>query len=130
MSFKIEQKIGNHVYIYEVQSYWDSDKKQSRQKRVYVGKKDPKTGKVIPSKPKMRPKLVLDFGHIYFLEHVFKQSGLSTILTSVFPNYFEKIKQICFFQLIEHKPLSLFANWMDAIKIENKQIIRDYAFKS
>ncbi len=99
----------------------DSSKKQSRQKRVYIGKKDPKTGKVIPSKPKMRPKLVFDFGHIYFLEHVFKQSGVLSILTDVFPNDFEKIKQICFYQLIERRPLSSFASWIDTVKIRNKK---------
>ena len=40
MSFLVEQKIGKHIYVYETQSYWDKDKKQSRQKRRYI--MDPK----------------------------------------------------------------------------------------
>jgi len=123
MSFKVEQRIGNNIYIYEVQSYWDSEKKQARQKRIYLGKKDPVTGKTIPAKPKMRPKLVLDFGNIYFLESIFKQSGLASILSNIFPDSFEKIKQVCFFQLNEKRPLSLFGNWIDTVKINNKQIM-------
>ena len=40
MAFTIEQKIGKHVYMYEVESRWDPEKKQARQKRKYLGKKD------------------------------------------------------------------------------------------
>jgi hypothetical protein len=36
--------VKDHIYLYDVESYWDKEKKQSRQKRTYVGKKDPKTG--------------------------------------------------------------------------------------
>jgi len=47
MSYTIEQKIGKHTYIYEVESYWDKKKKQPRQNRKYIGKKHPETGKII-----------------------------------------------------------------------------------
>ena len=36
MSYIIEQRIGNHTYLYEVESYWDREKKQPRQKRKYL----------------------------------------------------------------------------------------------
>ena len=36
MSYTIEQKIGNHTYLYEVESYWDPEKKQPRQRRKYL----------------------------------------------------------------------------------------------
>ena len=35
------------TYVYEAQSHWNSDKKQSRATRHLVGKLDPKTGKIV-----------------------------------------------------------------------------------
>jgi len=40
MAYILEKKVGSSIYLYEVTSYWDSDKKQSRQKRRYIGKRD------------------------------------------------------------------------------------------
>jgi len=71
MSYTIEQKIGRHIYVYEVESYWDSEKRQPRQRRRYLGKKDPDTGEVItPRKSKRLPRLSRDFGHVYLLKHI------------------------------------------------------------
>ena len=40
MSYIVEQKIKGNIYLYRVESYWDKDKKQSRQKRTYLGPKN------------------------------------------------------------------------------------------
>lgn len=37
-------------YAFESISYWDKDKKQPRSKRKYLGKVDPETGNIIPSR--------------------------------------------------------------------------------
>lgn len=37
-------------YAYESTSYWDKEKGQPRSKRKYIGKVDPETGEIIPSK--------------------------------------------------------------------------------
>lgn len=37
-------------YAYESVSYWDKDKGQPRSKRKYLGRVDPETGAIIPSK--------------------------------------------------------------------------------
>ena len=37
------------TYVYESTSFWDKEKKQSRNKRVCVGKLDPTSGELIPS---------------------------------------------------------------------------------
>ena len=44
MSFIVSQKIKGRIYLYQVESYWDKDKKKSRQRRTYIG---PKSGKDI-----------------------------------------------------------------------------------
>ena len=50
MSTIVEQKVKGNVYLYEATGYWDKEKKQARQKRKYLGKKDPVTGELIPRK--------------------------------------------------------------------------------
>jgi hypothetical protein len=42
------------VYVYSVESYWDKEKKAPRDRQTYLGKLDPETGEVIPSKKKGR----------------------------------------------------------------------------
>ena len=48
------------TYAYEAHYYWDKEKKQSRSKREYVGKVDPVTGKIVPTRSRAKkgdPKL-------------------------------------------------------------------------
>lgn len=45
-----EDKKTGIKYAYESVSYWDKDKKQPRSKRKYLGKVDPDTGEIIPSR--------------------------------------------------------------------------------
>lgn len=47
--YQIDKKTGAK-YAFESVSYWDKDKKQPRSKRKYLGKVDPETGKIIPSR--------------------------------------------------------------------------------
>lgn len=44
------------TYAYETQYHWDKEKKQSRSKRVCVGKVDPTTGKIISTRGKAKKK--------------------------------------------------------------------------
>lgn len=37
------------TYVYESKAYWDKEKKQSRSKRVLLGKLDPETGEIVPT---------------------------------------------------------------------------------
>lgn len=47
--YQIDRKTGTK-YAFESTSYWDKDKKQPRSKRRYLGKVDPETGDIIPSR--------------------------------------------------------------------------------
>ena len=42
--------LGEALALYSSVSYWDKDKKQPRSKRKYLGKVDPETGEIIPSR--------------------------------------------------------------------------------
>lgn len=40
------------TYVYESVSYWDKEKQQPRNKRKLIGKIDPNTGDIVPTKPR------------------------------------------------------------------------------
>jgi len=84
MSFTIEQKIGHHTYLYEVESYWDPEKKQPKQRRKYLGKKDPESGQAIRPRTQARLRLCKDYGHVYLLQTIADQLGLTAILKHLF----------------------------------------------
>lgn len=47
--YQINKKTGAK-YAFESISYWDKEKQQPRSKRKYLGKVDPETGEIIPSR--------------------------------------------------------------------------------
>ena len=89
MSYTIEQKIGNHTYLYEVESYWDPEKKQPRQRRKYLGKKDPESGHLVRPRTRGAPRLCKDYGQVYLLETIAEQLGV--------------VFQFCWIKLCLHK---------------------------
>lgn len=46
----------NTTYVYESESYWDPELKQSRSRRTCIGKIDPETGEMIPTGRRGRKK--------------------------------------------------------------------------
>jgi len=112
----VKQKIKGTVYIYQVTAYWDKEKKQARQKRVCIGKEDPKSGELIPSKTHHTPKMCCDFGNYHFLKSISDQTGLTEILAQVFPDVWREILTCAFYEISERKPLYLCELWCDSTK--------------
>ena len=48
----VENRERGVTYVYESYSYWDKDKQSPRSKRKLIGKRDPKTGEIVPTNPK------------------------------------------------------------------------------
>jgi hypothetical protein len=49
------------TYAYENEPYWDKEKQQSRAKRKLIGKVDPETGEIVPTRTyRKKEKLVGD----------------------------------------------------------------------
>ncbi len=118
MSFVIEKSVGNNVYLYEITSFWDSEKKQPRQKRTYLGKKDPKTG--LPIQPRRKlPRFSKDYGNVYLLRQIADRIGLSTLLKHVFPGHYHTLLALMFFEISEAQPLYLFPYWAEATALED-----------
>jgi transposase len=112
----VKQNIKGTIYIYEVTAYWDKEKKQARQRRVCIGKEDPTTGELIPSKTYHTPKMCRDFGNYYFLKSISDQIGLTEILMQTFPDVWREILTCAFFEISERKPLYLCDPWCDSTK--------------
>ena len=112
MSYIVEQAVKGHIYLYSVQSYWDKKKKQPRQHRTYIGKKDPATGAVIPDDGIRDAR---EYGNIFLLQNIARRIGLSEDLSAVFPETWREILAIAFYRICENKALYLCNNWLDTI---------------
>lgn len=113
MSYFVEKKVAKSIYIYEVTSYWDKEKKQPRQKRKYLGKKDPQSGEIKEKREKI-PKLSKDYGHIYLLQKIAEHSGLIQTLKESFPKDFSTLLALAIFEISDGAPLYLFPYWVES----------------
>lgn len=118
MSFRVEQCIGGTVYVYNTTSYWDPEKHQSRQRRTYLGKKDPETGEIIPSRHSNPPRRAKDYGNIYLLRQMAERSGVTAVLHQVFPEDQELLLALACFEIAEAAPLYLFPHWIETTDLQ------------
>ncbi len=110
MPFIVEQKIKGRTYLYEVESYYDKTKKQSRQKRKYMGRK--------PSEKSVKIEEIASFvsknyGNVFLLEELAKKLKLSEILSTSFPEHYKELLSLAYYQIIEADPVYLFEHWVD-----------------
>ncbi len=112
MSYTIEQRVKGHIYLYSVESYWDKEKKQSRQRRTFIGKKNPETGEVVPDDG---IKDAREFGNVFLLQNIAKRLGVVLDLSSVFPDTWREILALAYYRICENKALYLCDNWLDTV---------------
>jgi transposase len=111
MSYIVEQKIKGNIYLYEVESYWDKDKKQARQKRTYIGPKNLKQKKVLKS---IHSNLVhKNYGNVFLLGHLCEKLGLYQIVKSCFPAHFKELLSLAYYEISTGNPLYLFPFWLE-----------------
>jgi len=122
MSYVVEQKIGNRIYLYEVEAYWDKEKKQSRQKRRYLGVKDPKTG--LPKTPRkgVTPKAALNFGELWLLRKLADRIGLRKTLEKAFDDEASKILDLACYDALETKGFHLYADWAENSDVLDREL--------
>lgn len=115
------------TYAYESISYWDKEKKQSRAKRKCIGRVDPETKEIIPTrkrkqssaKTKAKPGPVpvtvpgrSFYGATYLLDRIGEVTGVADDLKTCFPESYQQILSIAYFLILEDKnPLSRFSRW-------------------
>jgi transposase len=114
-------------YAYESISYWDKDKRQSRAKRVCIGRVDPETGEIIPTRKKKTPEEAKTikpgpvpitrtarsfYGVTYLFDRIGEEIGVTKDLMTCFPGSYLKILSIAYYLILEDRnPLSRFPRW-------------------
>jgi transposase len=123
MAFIVEQTIKGTTYVYNTVGYWDKQKQQARQKRVCLGKKDPKTGKLIPSRMQRSPRACRDYGVYYLLKTIAEKIGLTHLLQGNFPELWQRILTCAFYEVSEKRPLYLCESWTESTQTDNKEVL-------
>jgi transposase len=123
----VKNKRNGITYVYESTNYWDKEKKQSRSKRVCIGKLDG-AGNMIPSKRlneqealacsmKRGPVPVAEtarsfYGATYLFGAIGDKLGITEDLKQCFPNTYKQILSVAYYLILEDSnPLSRFEKW-------------------
>ena len=114
------------TYAYESISYWDKVKQQSRAKRKCIGRVDPETKEIIPTRKRKAPvseknrrepvpiiKATRNFyGATYLFDRIGEDMGVIEDLKTCFPDSYRQILSLAYYLIMEDKnPLSRFPRW-------------------
>ncbi|MCL1810431.1 MAG: hypothetical protein FWG42_11810 [Clostridiales bacterium] len=121
-STTVHKKKNGAKYLYSVESYWDKDKKQARNRQVCLGRLDEETGEAVPSNRKKRtakrasqaPEVTARsriVGPCLILKKISDGIGLTQVLKSCFPGRHEHILSLAFFLVQKGLPLSRCEQW-------------------
>ncbi len=115
----IKQEIKGRLYKYRVVSYWDKEKKQSRQKRTYIGPVEPKNKMYKANKDaqeaglKVHAKNIVhkNFGNIIFLNIIIDELKLRELIERYFPEDADDILGLAMYEIINSEPSYLYRFW-------------------
>ncbi len=125
------------TYVYESVSFWDKEKQQSRNKRVCVGRIDPTSGKLVPSKRlssaleqtvSQAPPLTASaeiVGTSIILDTLTERLGLRTLLKSCFPKEHNQILTMAYYLTARGTPLSHCGIWCKSHSHPFEEILDD-----
>lgn len=109
------------TYVYEATSFWDKEKKQARNKQVCIGKLDPHTRDLIPSKRLTSKQEALTdstvtasaeiVGPSIILDAICERLGLTKLLKCCFPQEYQQILTMAYFLISQGEPLSHCEAW-------------------
>jgi len=117
------------TYAYKNEAYWDKEKQQSRAKRTLIGKVDPKTKEIVPTRAyKKKEKTVAAhvkpgplpitqfhrnfYGATYLFDQIGQITGVADDLKACFPDSYRQILSIAYYLILEeNNALSRFTHW-------------------
>jgi len=118
------------TYAYQNEPYWDKEKQQSRAKRKLIGKVDPATGTIIPTREYNKKEQQQEAVHVkpgpvamtkyqrcfygatYLFDQIGQSIGITADLKACFPNDYKKLLSIVYFLILEESnALSRFSHW-------------------
>ena len=113
MTYIVKQKIHGKLYAYEVKGYWDSKKKQARQKRRYLGVWDEKTGSVKQKESERDVRTTKSYGPAYLLDRVSSELKLKQQLAASFGEDGASILALAMSKVIHPSALKHISHTMD-----------------
>lgn len=117
------------TYAYESVSYWDKEKQQSRAVRKLIGKVDPETGQIVPTRKKASKAPTAQapsktgptpityiartyYGATYLFDQIGAITGVTEDLRKCFPDTWRQILSVAYYLILEDKnPLYRFSKW-------------------
>jgi len=116
------------TYAYESLSYWDKEKKQSRAKRKCIGRVDPETKEIIPTRKRgsagdrekvhKRGPVPIEhvsrsfYGATFLFDAIGDKLGITADLRKCFPATYTQILSTAYYLIMEDRnPLSRFPKW-------------------
>lgn len=123
----LKNKKNGVTYVYESKGYWDKEKQQARNNRVCIGKLDPETGELIPSKrlaaqdastaPGKGAVPCVEcarnfYGATYLFDAIGARLGITEDLKRCFPEIYKQILSVAYYLILEDRnPMSRFPRW-------------------
>lgn len=123
MAYQVRQvnKKTGVTYVYEAVSVWNKELKQARNKQVCIGKIDPATGKIIPSKRLSSQQAALRdpsitataqiVGPAVVLNELSQSTGVASLLKSCFPKTYRQILAMASYLALQGGALSHCSSW-------------------
>lgn len=123
----LKNKQNGVTYVYESSGYWDKEKKQARNNRICIGKLDPETGELVPSKRLLAadtPEIARRgpvpssecrgsfYGAAHLLDSIGEKLGVTEDLKRSFPDSYKQVLSIAYYLIMEDRnPMSRFPRW-------------------
>ncbi|MGC8562883.1 MAG: IS1634 family transposase, partial [Thermoplasmata archaeon] len=114
MTYIVRQKINGKIYAYEAKGEWDPVRKNSRQKRTYIGRID-ENGSIIPkgrAEAITRVEGAYDFGDVFLVLRVAKDLKLDGILSVLFKRDSQRVLLLAASRLIMPGAMRLVNPWL------------------
>ena len=130
----LKNKKNGVTYVYECQSFWNKEKKCPDSTRKCIGKLDLETNEIIPSKHIQSTKptavnleqtvaTIKIIGSTVLLDHICEKTELASILKKSFPEHWNVILSLAYFQTMEGKALSRVEHWSETHRHPYKEYI-------
>ncbi|MEX2013266.1 MAG: IS1634 family transposase, partial [Candidatus Levyibacteriota bacterium] len=115
------------TYAYQSISHWDKEKQQSRAKRTLIGRVDPVSGEIVPTRKRASTDVMTAkkhgpvptthlsrsfYGATYLFGAIGNNIGIIDDLKKCFPDRYKQLLSIAYYLILEDKsPLSRFSKW-------------------
>jgi transposase len=138
---KITFKKGNNgtIYVYYTTRAYRNSKGQPTSDEVAIGKKEPRTGMLIPNTRYFelfpqeatninkipKPSKVESCGNSFALLSIAENTGLKDVLKECFPDRWSQILTLAFYMLCEGNAMMYLSDWFDDTEIQFAEPIDD-----